>query len=303
MKWIRCRSRARFALTQILAGLLGLGLGWTRLSDAQVAAPAAAPTILQAPDQFFTRGEVRLRYREAGQGEPVVLLHGYTQRIELMQDLADSLSPGFRVIVFDQRGFGESSKFSDPARYGRGMTADVIGLLDHLGIRRAHLVGHSMGALVAASAAERHPDRVASASLIAGPFYPDSAQFARMAEPWIGALERGEGLVEFGKWILPGIPDSIMVAFNAQIMAMNDLGSLIAAFRSMGGLVPTRQPGRSTRILIAVGTGDPLLPQSQGLKARWTGARYLELPGVNHDAIRAHGQVVQAIREIVPSRP
>jgi len=157
------------------------------------AAPAAPQTIAAASDRFFTRGGARLRYREAGRGEPVVLLHGWSQRIELMEDLADSLSGGFRVIVPDERGFGESSKFSDPSRYGQAMVEDVIGLLDHLKISRAHLVGHSMGALVAAQTALRHPARVASASLVAGPFWPDSATFSQGTEPFVEALQRGEG--------------------------------------------------------------------------------------------------------------
>lgn len=165
-------------MTRLPAGLLLLlGLGTPAASPAQVAAPAAPRTIAEAPDRFFSHAEARLRYREAGRGQPVVLLHGYTQRIELMEDLADSLSGSFRVIVFDERGFGESTKFSDPARYGWAMVEDVIELLDHLRIRRAHVVGHSMGALVAAQVALRHPDRIASASLLAGPFFPDSIGF------------------------------------------------------------------------------------------------------------------------------
>jgi pimeloyl-ACP methyl ester carboxylesterase len=294
------------AMTRLPAGLfLLLGLCAPAASLAQVAAPAAPRTIAAAPDRFFTHAGARLRYREAGRGQPVVLLHGYTQRIELMQDLADSLSGSFRVIVFDERGFGESSKFSDPARYGRAMVEDVIGLLDHLGIRRAHLVGHSMGALVAARAALAHPDRVASASLLAGPFFPDSAAFAQMSEPFVGALERGEGLVGFIKWIFPGIPDSLALAFNAQAMPTLDLGSLIASLKGMGGLtVSTGQhPARSIRVLIAVGTGDPLLPQSQALRTRWPAAQYVEVPGANHDQIRAHGATIAALRRVIQQRP
>ena len=281
--------------------VLGLLLASPGIGLAQVAAPPAPRTIVEAPDRFFTRAEVRLRYREAGRGEPVVLLHGYTQRIELMRDLADSLSANHRVIVLDQRGFGESAKLSDPARYGRAMVDDVIGLLDQLGIRRAHLVGHSMGALIAAVAAVRHPDRVASATLVAGPFFADSAAFAGMSTPFVQALERGEGMVAFGKWLFPGIPDSIARVTSDQVMGINDVSSLVASLRAMGGLMvpPGGKPGSSTAVLIVVGTGDPLLPQSQALWKLWPTARYVELPGVNHDAVRAHGGTVAAIRGVI----
>ncbi len=260
-----------------------------------------ARTIMEAPDQWFSRGDARLRFREAGRGQPVVLLHGYTQRIELMQDLADSLSGSHRVIVLDQRGFGESTKYSDPARFGRPMLDDVVGLLDHLRIQRAHVVGHSMGALVAAGVALKHPRRVASATLIAGPFFPDSASFAAMSEPWVAALQKGEGLVEFGMWILPGIPRDMMVQLNAQLMAANDLGSLIASFRAMGGLIPEpgKRPDRSVPVLVVAGGADPLAPQSRELRDRWPGVRYLEAAEINHDAVRAHGEVVAAIRQMI----
>lgn len=263
-------------------------------------APAAA-TLAAGADQYFDRDGVRLRYRDVGRGEPVVLLHGYTQRIELMQDLADSLSSSYRVIVLDGRGFGQSTKSPDPRRYGAAMVEDVIGLLDRLRIRQAHLVGHSMGALVAANAALRHPSRVATASLLAGPFYPDSAEFAAMSAPFVQALERGQGLTGFVSWIFPGIPDSVAAAFSAQGLAQNDLGSLIATMRSMGSLMVTAEQARGARVpaLVAIGTGDPLLPQSRSVAVLWRGARLLELPSVNHDAVRAHGAVVAAIRELL----
>lgn len=300
------QTEGSVAMARSHAGLfLLLGLCAPVPSAAQVAAPIAPPRIAEATDQFFTHAGARLRYREAGRGQPVVLIHGWTQRIELMEDLADSLSGSNRVIVFDERGFGESSKFSDPARYGLAMVEDVIGLLDHLKIRRAHLVGHSMGALIAAQVAVRHPDRVASASLVAGPFWPDSVTFSRRSEPFTAALERGEGLVEFLKWIFPGLPDSMAVAFSAQAMPANDLGSLIATMRMLGGLMlpAGRHPGRSTSVLIVVGTGDPLLPESQALRSAWPEARYVEVPGANHDQIRASGETIAAIRQVIQSRP
>jgi pimeloyl-ACP methyl ester carboxylesterase len=268
--------------------------------------PAAAPaaTLAAGADQYFDHDGVRLRYRDVGRGQPVVLLHGYTQRIELMQDLADSLSGGYRVIVLDERGFGKSTKSADPRRYGRAMVEDVIGLLDHLRIPRAHLVGHSMGASIAATVALRYPGRVATVSLLAGPFFPDSAAFAAMSEPFVRDLEQGKGLTGFVSWIFPGIPDSIAAGFSAQGLAENDLGSLIGALRAMGGLMLPAEAARSIRVpaVVAVGTADPLLQQSRAVVALWPGARLVELPNVNHDAIRAHGVVVAAIRELLRAR-
>jgi pimeloyl-ACP methyl ester carboxylesterase len=282
--------------------LLALALAGCASSTPVPAGVAPVPARLgAAPDRFFTTDGVRLRYREAGRGEPVVLLHGYTQRLEGLNPLADSLSNGFRVIVPDQRGFGESSKFSDPARFGRKMGDDVVALLDQLGIRRAHLVGHSMGALIAAHLAARHPDRIASVGLIAGPFFPDSAAFAGRSAAWVTALERGEGFRSFLMWLFPGMPDSVAAGASAELLATNDMGSLIATMRAMGGLVVGREVAGRIRApaLVAVGEGDPLLPQSQAFAAWWPGARLVIVPGANHGDVIGRTEVIGGLRETI----
>jgi len=289
------------AMKRILL-LLGLALAGCASSTPAPAVVAPAPARLAAaPDRFFTADGVRFRYREVGRGDPIILLHGYTARLEYMGDLADSLARDNRVIVLDQRGFGESSKLSDPARFGRKMGDDVVALLDELDIRRAHLVGHSMGALIAANVAARYPDRAAGVGLIAGPFYPDSAAFAGLSGAWVTALERGEGFKSFLMWILPGMPDSAAVGMSAQMLAANDMGSLLAAMRAMGGLVVRRESAGRIRApaVVAVGTGDPLHPQSQALAAWWPSAQLVVLPGVDHLAIVVRPEVIGAIRALV----
>jgi pimeloyl-ACP methyl ester carboxylesterase len=100
-----------------------------------------------------------------GRGAPVVLVHGYASthavnwvNTRWTRTLADA---GYRVIAFDNRGHGRSSKLYDPADYQtRRMAGDVIGLLDHLGLRSAHVMGYSMGARIAAVTALDHPARV-----------------------------------------------------------------------------------------------------------------------------------------------
>jgi pimeloyl-ACP methyl ester carboxylesterase len=270
--------------------------------DAPPAEPAApvARTIMEAPDQYFTRDSARLRFREAGQGEPVVLLHGYTQRIEGMLPLADSLTGSHRVIVMDLRGFGESTKFGDADRYGRAFAVDVVALLDHLQIQRAHLVGHSMGASIAADLALAYPDRVASMTLIAGPFYPDSAAIASSLSPYVVELEQGRGFTKFLDWLVPALPDSLVAAIGKDLLATNDHGSLVAALKAMGGLdVPAGdKPDSTIEVVIAVGTNDPLLPQSRALKALWPHATLVEAEADHFDII-SKGNVVEAIRAAI----
>lgn len=289
--------------SRILAVLLLLGAPACKPDQPPAPAPAAtvARTIQEAPDQYFTRDSVRFRYKEAGQGDAVVILHGYTQRIERVQDLADSLAGSNRVIVMDERGFGESTKFSDPARYGRAFGDDVIALLDHLEIQRAHLIGHSMGAAIAADVALRYPTRTASISLVAGPFYPDSAAIAKVLAPYVTSLEKGRGLKSFIAWIAPGISDSMAADLDKQLQASNDHGALVAGLKAMGGLaVPAgAKPDSTIRVLIAVGSKDPLLPQSRALKVLWPNATLVEVPGTDHFVVITRGEVVAAIRALI----
>src|SRR5215211_8057360 len=74
-----------------------------------------------AQDQYFDARGVRLRYTDHGAGDPVVLVHGFSNRLELWTTagLAQELTRDHRVITFDLRGHGRSAKPHDPARYGR----------------------------------------------------------------------------------------------------------------------------------------------------------------------------------------
>src|SRR4029453_9374545 len=107
---------------------------------------------LAPPDNFFDSTGVRIRYVDQGQGPPVVLVHGYTGNIErhwIATGVFANLVKDHRVIALDCRGHGKSGKPTDPKAYGAEMAQDIVRLLDHLKIRRAHVVGFSMGAMIA----------------------------------------------------------------------------------------------------------------------------------------------------------
>ncbi|MFJ8900522.1 alpha/beta fold hydrolase [Streptomyces sp. NPDC102370] len=101
-----------------------------------------------------------------GDGPPVVALHGITANSLAFAALADAL-PGIDLYAPDLRGRAGSAELPGP--YGPGAHVDdVVAVLDHLGLARAVLVGHSMGAFVAALAAARHPDRFPRVVLVDG---------------------------------------------------------------------------------------------------------------------------------------
>jgi pimeloyl-ACP methyl ester carboxylesterase len=146
---------------------------------------AFAPALCLAQDRYFDAAGIRLRYVEQGAGEPVVLVHGYgnTADIWASNGIVRDLARNYRVIAFDLRGHGKSDKPNQPARYGREMTLDIVRLLDHLGIQRAHIVGYSLGGHLVSQLLTLHPERFLSATLIAGAGRFDwNADRARQAE-------------------------------------------------------------------------------------------------------------------------
>jgi pimeloyl-ACP methyl ester carboxylesterase len=131
-----------------------------------------APTLAFGQDKFFDSAGVSVRYLDQGAGEPVILLHGQGNILDQMLRPARlkalGLSSGYRVIGFDARGHGKSGKPHDPAMYGREMALDVVRLMDHLGITRAHVLGYSMGAFTVSQLLTLRPERFLSATLVAG---------------------------------------------------------------------------------------------------------------------------------------
>ena len=112
-------------------------------------------------------------YRERGGGSPLVLAHGLMGSIDMMDALGEnpeSLSRQFRLINYDARGHGRSGYTADPAHYSwYALADDLLALLRHLGIERAHLGGGSMGAGTSLVFALQHPEMVDRLVLIAPP--------------------------------------------------------------------------------------------------------------------------------------
>ena len=257
-------------------------------------------TLLAAPDRWARLGDVTLRYRVIGQGKPMILLHGYTDRLEMWRGAADSLARSYQVIVPDLRGFGASSKFGDPASYAPEMVDDVARLLEHLGHAQAHVVGYSMGAMVASQLAVRHPDRLTSLTLVGGPLFPDSAAAARIFEPLAEETANGGGVRELMKWMFPTWSDSAIGQLDRDVLASHDLGSLVASVRAFPALaIPSATPVKGRfETLALVGTADPLLEFSRAFVRWWPNARLVEVPGADHATILDHPSLVAEIRTL-----
>jgi pimeloyl-ACP methyl ester carboxylesterase len=264
------------------------------------AAIARPMALAAAPDRYFTSGDARLRYRDIGQGDAVILIHGLSRSLDDWNGVGDSLALDHRVIALDVRGFGKSTRFTDRARLGRQMAEDVVRLMDNLGIRRAHLAGHSMGAAIAAKIATVYPDRVSSVALLAGPFYEDTLTFGNDQRGFATEIEQRRSMKTLIRWLFPTAPDSIVVALNADAMSHNDPATIAAAMRSMDALLVLPRSAGAIRAptVVIVGGGDPLLPQSRWLASWWPGARLVEIPEADHGTVLSHPRTLQAMRSI-----
>lgn len=122
-------------------------------------------------------GGIRLYYEEIGQGEPLLLINGQGGDHTGWDGVRDDFAGRYRVIVFDHRGTGQSDKPTEPPYSTRGFAQDVISILDHLNIPRAHAYGISMGGRIAQWLGIDHADRVGA--LVLGCTTPGNAHGVR----------------------------------------------------------------------------------------------------------------------------
>jgi pimeloyl-ACP methyl ester carboxylesterase len=172
---------------------------------------ATLATTVRAADETFDSNGVKIRYVMEGKGEAVVLIHGWMGDSSMwgkdkFGETKLKAAEGFHCIAIDCRGHGKSDKPHDADKYGPEMAEDIVRLLDHLKIDKAHLVGYSSGAFLAAKVAATHPRRVRSI-IYAGqaPIISDGKKptDAAQVEAFASAAEAGKDL---GSYILAMTP-------------------------------------------------------------------------------------------------
>jgi 3-oxoadipate enol-lactonase len=131
----------------------------------------------------------RIRFEDSGgEGPPVVLAHGFLMDREMFAPQVPALAPEFRVITWDERGFGETEFDGQPFTYWDS-ARDCLALLDHLGIERAVVGGMSQGGFLSLRAALLEPERVRALVLIdtqAGTEDPERLPaYRQMQQTWL----------------------------------------------------------------------------------------------------------------------
>jgi abhydrolase domain-containing protein 6 len=142
-------------------------------------------------------GDHRVVYSEGGHGEPVVLLHGFGASADSWNRFAKPLTKRYHVIAPDQPGWGVSTRL-ESASYGYPAQVERLHqFLTALGLKRVHLVGHSMGGFIASAYAARYPEEVITLGLIAphGMVEPVASELANdvaKGDNWLVATTRPE---------------------------------------------------------------------------------------------------------------
>jgi len=204
---------------------------------------------------------MKLAFDDVGRGECVVLIHGHPFDRTLWAQQLAALRDGFRVVVPDLRGFGQSPVTPGSVTM-REYAADIEDLLDGLGIARAAVIGLSMGGLVTMELAGARPERYWAIGLIATTAEPPTAQERVVRRQRADAVER-DGmavLVDYMHTGLygPGCPQAVRTRVDAMMSATSPAGAA-AALRGRAER-PDYQPilaGLGMPALICAGTADP----------------------------------------------
>jgi pimeloyl-ACP methyl ester carboxylesterase len=133
-----------------------------------LAVPALAAEKVETQAGSFDSAGVKIAYLEAGQGTTVILVHGLYSSAGInwvMPGTFKMLAEHYHVIAPDLRGHGKSDKPAGEADYGPPMVEDIVRLMDHLKIAKAHVVGYSLGGILVVKFMIDHPDRVLSGTL------------------------------------------------------------------------------------------------------------------------------------------
>ena len=203
------------------------------------------PSCVDAADQFFDSNGVKIRYVTAGTGQPVVLIHGWMSDSSMWgadekgntRLNADGIK-GFQFIALDCRGHGKSDKPKDSKDYGPEMAADVVRLLDHLKIKKAHLVGYSSGVFIAGKVAATHPARVLSvvyagqAPIIAETMKPSDFSETDLFSKAVDENDLGAYLIAIMPSHIPKPTEEQAKAYSNYLYGGKDVGAFAAAGRS-----------------------------------------------------------------------
>jgi pimeloyl-ACP methyl ester carboxylesterase len=247
----------------------------------------------------FRNGDVEIAYLDEGEGDPIVLVHGFASNKE-----TNWVMPGWtttlrrdnrRVIALDNRGHGQSTKLYDPALYHTDiMAGDVAALIEHLKLPRADVMGYSLGSRISVVLAARRPELVRG--LIVGGAGIRLIDSAGLRDEIADSLEMPS---------LADVTDPMGKRFRAFAeQTRSDLRALAACLRGsrqavrMEDITSIRAPA-----LVAVGTRDDIAGSPHELAALMPNGRGLDIPDRDHMVAVGDKVFKNAAIEFLRERP
>jgi pimeloyl-ACP methyl ester carboxylesterase len=228
---------------------------------------------------------IELAYERRGKGTPLVLLHGYPLDHHTWDFVAPFLEGTFDLILPDLRGFGQSTTVDSQYTLD-DFASDIAGLLDHLGIQKAAVAGHSMGGYVALAFTKRYPERVRGLGLV-------STQ--TLADPPDRKEGRYKSAAEVAEKGIGGVVETMASKFTAdeklqrasrEIMQRQQPAAFIGALKAMAERMDTSSllTNITFPVVVIHGDADSLISidRAREMKSIVPHAHFVELKGVGH---------------------
>ena len=228
---------------------------------------------------------VQLAYERRGRGTPLVLIHGYPLDHHLWDEVVPLLEDTFDIILPDLRGFGES-RTVDSFYTMEDYASDIAGLLDHLGIQKTAIAGHSMGGYVALAFARLFPERVRGLALVSSQAAADSEE--RKQGRYNSAAEVADkGIGSVVETMAPKFTSNPgLQALARESMERQKPAAYIGALKAMAERVDSTPFLSSSHfpVVLIHGDSDQLIPidRAREVKVALPKAYFVEINGAGH---------------------
>jgi pimeloyl-ACP methyl ester carboxylesterase len=265
------------------------------------------PGVGRAEEGTFDSGGVKIHYFVEGEGEPVLLIHGFAVNAQLqwgLPGILKALAKDHRVIALDCRGHGKSGKPADPKKYGTEMVEDAVRLLDHLKIKKAHVVGYSMGAVITGKLMATHPDRLLSATLGGMGVIHEGMEWPPFVAQLADSLDKGKGigplLVALTPPGKPKPPEAVIEQANRMLVGNNGK-ALAAIVRSWKTLAVSDKQMKANKVptLALIGANDPLKKNVEDIKDRLANLQVVVIDGTDHLTAFASPKFIKSLSKFL----
>ena len=257
--------------------------------------------------RFVDAGGLRTHVAEAGEGAPLLLLHGWPQHWYQWRGVMERLVGERRLIAPDLRGFGWTDAPDGPVNPDVFAT-DVVALLDALGLERVDVAGHDWGGVTSFLLSTRHPERIGRVLALSAP-HPWVPLSPRLAlEAWRGwyAIPLAAGVIRHDPGLAgrpirrEGVPQSDVDVYVDRLRERARASATARLYRSALTTVATNLPGggpapqSTSPTLLMTGEKDPVVvPRlAEGLERGGDDMRFEPIPGAGHFICDTHADVI-----------